>query len=93
MVIAIVLGALSGIVGFLPLFAGLRMTRKVTDTSNLGHLGALLLGVLASFALLFATAIACAVFARDLILPFVFAEVAALVVAAVGFGLYKHMRK
>ena len=46
MAVAIVLGALAGAAGFAPLFAGLRMTRRVTDTSNLGHAGALLLGVL-----------------------------------------------
>ena len=43
MVLAIVLGALSGALGVLPLFLGLRMTRRVTDTSNLGHAGALML--------------------------------------------------
>ena len=35
MAVAIVLGALAGAAGFAPLFAGLRMTRRVTDTSNL----------------------------------------------------------
>ena len=58
MAVAIVLGALAGAAGFAPLFAGLRMTRRVTDTSNLGHAGALLLGVLLSVAVLFVTALA-----------------------------------
>ena len=31
-VVAALLGALSGIVGFLPLFAGLRMTRKTVSS-------------------------------------------------------------
>ena len=56
MAVAIVLGALAGAAGVAPLFAGLRMTRRVTDTSNLGHAGALLLGVLLSVAVLFVTA-------------------------------------
>ena len=89
MAVAIVLGALAGAAGFAPLFAGLRMTRRVTDTSNLGHAGALLLGVLLSVAVLFVTAIACALLAREFVLPFVLAEVVALSVAAIGFGLYQ----
>lgn len=93
MAIAIVLGALAGIAGFLPLFAGLRMTRRVTDTSNLGHAGALLLGMLISVAVLFVTAIACIVLARDLVLPFVLAEVVALSVTAIGFGVSNLVRK
>ena len=93
MAVAIVLGALAGIAGFLPLFAGLRMTRRVTDTSNLGHAGALLLGVLVSFAVIFASAIICAVIARDQILPFVLSEVAALSVSAIVFGFSKLVRK
>lgn len=93
MVTAIVLGALAGFVGFLPLFFGLRMTRRVTDTSNIGSMGALLLGVLASFVLLFGTAIVCVMVARDLVLPFVLAEVVVLSVAAIGFGIGKFLRK
>ena len=88
MAVAIVLGALAGAAGFAPLFAGLRMTRRVTDTSNLGHAGALLLGVL-----LFVTAIACALLAREFVLPFVLAEVVALSVAAIGFGVSNLVRK
>ena len=53
MIAAIVLGAVSGILGFLPLYMGLRLARKATPTSNLGHAGALLLGVLLSFCLLY----------------------------------------
>ena len=75
------------------LFAGLRMTRRVTDTSNLGHAGALLLGVLLSVAVLFVTAIACALLAREFVLPFVLAEVVALSVAAIGFGVSNLVRK
>ena len=79
--------------GFAPLFAGLRMARRVTGTSNLGHAGALLLGVLLSVAVLFVTAIACALLAREFVLPFVLAEVVALSVAAIGFGVSNLVRK
>lgn len=93
MVVAIVLGAVAGFVGFLPLFAGLRLTKQVTETSNLGHMGALLLSVFASFIILFASTIGCIFIARDLLLPFALAEVAALSVTAICFGVTRLIRK
>lgn len=77
----------------MPLFLGLRMTRRVTDTSNLGHAGALMLGVLLSFVILFLGAIACVVHARDIAVPFVLAEAAVLVACAIGYGVYTFVRK
>lgn len=93
MIIAIVLGAISGVLGFLPLYLGLRLARKATPTSNLGHAGALLLGVLLSFLILVAAFGTCALAARDLVLPFVLAEVAGLVVSAIAFGFGTLVRK
>ena len=93
MIAAIVLGAVSGILGFLPLYMGLRLARKATPTSNLGHAGALLLGVLLSFLILVAAFIGCIFVARDLVLPFVLAEVGGLVVSAVAFGFSTLARK
>lgn len=93
MIAAIVLGAVSGVVGFLPLYMGLRLARKATPTSNLGHAGALLLGVLLSFLILVAAFIVCIFVARDLVLPFVLAEVGGLVVSAVAFGFSTLARK
>ena len=93
MVLAIVLGAASGILGFLPLYGALRLTRKVTATSNLGYLGSMLLGVFGSFLVIACTAIACIVAARDLALPFVLAEAIALCVTAIAFGIWKQLRK
>ena len=68
-------------------------TRRVTDTSNLGHAGALMLGVLLSFVILFLGAIACVVLARDIAVPFVLAEAAVLVACAIGYGVYTFVRK
>ena len=93
MIAAIVLGVVSGILGFLPLYMGLRLARKATPTSNLGHAGALLLGVLLSFLILVAAFIVCIFVARDLVLPFVLAEVGGLVVSAVAFGFSTLARK
>lgn len=93
MAVAIVLGALSGIVGFLPLLGSLQLAKRATKTSNLGHMGSLLLGVLVSFLLLFGAALACILLARDFALPFALAEVLALIVVAIGFGVMRLVRK
>ncbi|MCI9129947.1 MAG: hypothetical protein HFJ65_06545 [Eggerthellaceae bacterium] len=87
MVAAIVCGALAGLVGFLPLVVGLRMTRKVTATSNFGHMSILLISLIISFALMFLFAIACVNLARDVAMPFVLAEAVALSVVAIVFGV------
>ncbi len=93
MILPIVLGAVCGVLGFLPLIAGLRLARKATPTSNIGHAGALLLGVFGSFVLLIGTLIVCIVGARDAVLPFALAEVVALSASAIAFGAYKLVRK
>lgn len=93
MVLAIVLGALCGIGGFLPLLLALRLAKRATPTSNLGHAGALLLGVLLSFVILVAGLFICAGVARDVLVPFSLAEIGVLVVAAIGFGVYRLVRK
>lgn len=93
MFLSILLGALSGILGFLPLIWGMRLAQKATPTSNLGHAGALLLGVLLSFLILAVTLVLCAVLARDLVFSFVLAEGAGLVVTGAAYGIYKLVRK
>lgn len=93
MVAAIVLGILSGIAGFVPLVIGLRMARYVTRTSNLGHMGLLLLSLTTSFTVLFITLVICIKLARDVVLPFTLAEVLSLSVAAVGLGIVRLVRK
>lgn len=83
---AIICGALAGVVGFVPLLVGLEKTKKVTSTSNFGHMAILIISLVISFALMFAFAIACALIARDLALYFVLAEAVALSVVAIVFG-------
>lgn len=87
MAVAIVCGAIAGIIGFVPLIVGLRMTRKVTATSNFGHMSILLLSLIISFVLMFAFAIICVNVARDVAMPFVLAEAVALSVFAIAFGV------
>ena len=93
MIVAIVMGAVVGLAGFAPLVFGMNKARMATPTSNLGHAGSLLLGVLLSFVVLAVPMVACIVAFRDYVLPFVLAEVAALVVAAVAFGVSRMIRR
>lgn len=93
MVGAIILGAISGVLGFIPLIFGLRMTRRVTQTSNFGHAAILLLSILASIVVLAVTATICILFARDLVLGFTVAEALGLSVSAIVFGLYRLVGK
>ena len=93
MAAAIILGFLAGALGFLPLFIGLRMTKKVTETSNFGHMAILMLALLISFVILFATAIVCINVARDLVLYFVLSEAIGLCVVTIGFGIARAVRK
>ncbi len=63
------------------------MTKKVTATSNFGHMSILLVSLLISFVLMFAFAILCINLAREVAMPFVLAEAVALSVVAIVFGV------
>lgn len=93
MALAIILGAVAGIVGFAPLIFGLHRVRHMTDAGNFGHMGMLMVCLLISFILMFAAAILCISLARDLALPFVLSEAVALSLTAVIFGVGKLVRK
>ncbi len=93
MVFAAVLGALAGVIGFLPLMGSLALAKRVTSTSNLSYLSACLLGLLGSLLILACAAILCIVVARDSVLPFVVAEAVALSASAVVFGVFRLVRK
>ena len=93
MAAAIILGLLSGILGFVPLAVGLHMTKKVTETSNFGHMAILMLALLISFVLLFAVAVACVMVARDIVLYFVLSEAIGLCLVTIGFGISRVVRK
>lgn len=90
-VLAVLCGLLSGVVGFLPLLVGLRMTKKVTATSNFGYMSILIISLVISFIVMFALAIICVNVARDYAMPFVLAEAVALSLVAIVFG-FKRLR-
>lgn len=93
MVIAVLLGIVAGVASFVPLLFGLRMTKNVTQTSNFGHASILLLSILASFVILAVTAFLCIQLAYEQVLPFVIAEALSLSASALGFGVYRLVKK
>jgi len=93
MAVDVVLGALAGVLGFAPLALGLRLTKRTTATSNFGPMAILMLCLLVSFAILFASAIACVTLARDVVLYFALAEAISLCVVTIGFGVSRILKK
>ena len=93
MFVAIVVGIAVGIACFAPFIFGMNLARKATPTSNFGHVGALLLGVLLSMVILAVATIVCVMFARDVAVAFVAAEAGGLIIAAIAFGVTKQLRK
>ncbi len=89
--LAIIIGAVMGVIGFLPLFGGLRLSRRV-PSSNLGMLGACLIGLFTSFIILMVAALVCISVARAETLPFVLSEAIALSISAIIYGIVKMTR-
>lgn len=87
--LAIVIGILAGIVGFLPLFASMRLSRKSLSlsTANTALYG--LGGVFVSLVVAAAALIICAMVARSQVLPFGLAEMLALIVSTSVYTLYR----
>ena len=90
---AIVIGLVVGVASFAPLIFGMNKARMASPTSNLGHAGSLLLGVLLSFIVLGGAMVICALWFRDVAIPFVLAEAGGIVIAAVAFGISKNVRR
>lgn len=93
MFVAIVVGIVVGVGSFAPLVFGMNLARKATPTSNFGHAGALLLGVLLSFAALSVAIVVCVLVARDVAAFFALGVAGGLCLAAVAFGASKNLRK
>lgn len=87
----IVLGMLTGALGFLPLFLSLRLSRRSTSTQALtvGLYG--LAGVAVSMVVLVAGLIACAMLARDGLIGFVAAEAVVFLVSTIAYVVYKNV--
>lgn len=86
----IALGVLSGIIGFLPLFLSLRLSRRSRSTQALilGMYG--LAGVCVSLLVLIVATVACGILARDAIVPFVIAEAVVFLGSTIAYVMYKN---
>lgn len=91
-VVAVLVGIVVGVASFAPLIFGMNKARNASPTSNLGHAGSLLLGVLLSLVILAVCVIACVMLARDYAVPFVLGAAGGLVIAAIVFGIRKNKR-
>ena len=91
--IPVLIGAIVGVLGFLPLFVCLKMSKNVTKTSNFGYGATLLLGVLTSLIILFVSVLICFFAFKDVVLPFVLAAAITLCVVAIGYGIYTAVRR
>lgn len=91
MLAVIAAGIAAGIIGFLPLFVSLRLARRSESLSALstGLYG--LAGTFVSLILVVVAMIICAVVARELILYFGIAEIAALIVSTSLYVVYKNV--
>lgn len=87
----IALGIAAGILGFLPLFVALRLSRRVisagTADAALFGLG----GTFVSLVVVIVELIAVAKLAHDILLPFGIAELLALIIATSVYVLYKNV--
>ena len=87
----IVLGALVGLLGFLPVFVTLKVTRRsdVTNPLTLGLYG--LVGVAISLVILVVGLIACAYFARDQLVGFAIAEAVLFLGSTIAWVVYRNV--
>lgn len=90
MVLAVVAGVIAGFLGFVPLFASMRLSKKslTLSTANTAMQG--LVGVFVSLIVLAAALIVCAKVARDAVLPFGLAEMLALVALTSVYTLFRN---
>ena len=93
LIAAICLGALAGVLGFLPLIGATVAVKRVTDTSNFSYATILILAVLGSTLVLAGAVIACVFASRQDVIAFVAAEAGGLVIAAIAFGVQRTFRK
>lgn len=91
MLAAIAAGIVAGIIGFLPLFISLRLARRSDSISamSMGLYG--LAGTFVSLIIVIVAMIICAQVAREFILPFGIAEIAALIVSTSLYVVYKNV--
>lgn len=88
LVIAFVLDALVGAVGFIPtLKLSTRMRKMMAEKNNVGSVGLLLLSLAVSFLVMILVILVVAKLAKDVLLPFVLALALGLSATAIVYGI------
>ena len=85
------LGILTGILGFLPFYVSLKLSRRSTSVApmTIGLYG--LGGALISLIILAGLLIACAMLARESLVPFAVAEIVVFLGCTIAYVVYKNM--
>lgn len=91
MAFAILIGALAGVVGFIPLFVAMRLSRKSISTNVLGTATYGLVGVFVSMIVLAVEIIICSRVASEWVLPFGLSEMLTLIIATAMYVIYKNV--
>ena len=92
MVIAIIIGILVGIIGYLPFEFALSKLRTLDPTKSAGLAGLFALAIGASFVLLGGGIIACRFIAYDALIPYTVSELVVFLVAVVFCGVRRVKR-
>lgn len=88
MAIAILIGILIGIVGFLPLLGALKISKKIVATRTGLNAAVMIFSILLSLAIMIVSVLIFNDLNHSNILPFVLSAAITLIITAIGFGIW-----
>ncbi|WP_079536279.1 hypothetical protein [Phoenicibacter congonensis] len=88
MAIAILIGILIGIVGFLPLLGALKISKKIVATRTGLNAAVMIFSILISLAIMIVSMLIFNDLNHSNILPFVLSAAITLIITAIGFGIW-----
>lgn len=88
MAIAILIGILIGIVGFLPLLGALKISKKIVATRTGLNAAVMIFSILISLAIMIVSMLIFNDVNHSNILPFVLSAAITLIITAIGFGIW-----
>lgn len=88
MAIAILIGILIGIVGFLPLLGALKISKKIVATRTGLNAAVMIFSILLSLAIMIVSILIFNDLNHSNILPFVLSAAITLIITAIGFGIW-----
>lgn len=88
MAIAILIGILIGIVGFLPLLGALKISKKIVATRTGLNAAVMIFSILISLVIMIVSMLIFNDLNHSNILPFVLSAAITLIITAIGFGIW-----